>query len=155
MTIGERFWAKVNKTDSCWLWLGSLNSNGRGQLWVNGKSMVAPRLSWTMHRGPIPSGLLVCHKCDNPSCVNPDHLELGDQKKNMQDCADRGRNKAFLLRTKVCINGHEKTPENVFFRISHGYQCRTCMRESNKRWLTRRIAAALASHSKTEGGAKP
>ena len=92
------FWNKVNKTETCWLWTGA--TNGRG---VNGvayglmkipktrKNITAHRMSYTLHNGPITSKQWVLHKCDNPKCVNPDHLFLGDAAANAADMDAKGR----------------------------------------------------------------
>ncbi len=89
----ERFWKHVHKTDSCWLWTASVNDKGYGQLFVGvGKSPLrAHRVSWELHRGLIPIGLLVLHHCDNPPCVRPDHLFLGTYKDSTQDMISKGR----------------------------------------------------------------
>ena len=92
--ITERFWKYVNKTADCWLWTGAktyggygvINSGGR-----DGKIIRAHRLSWELHNGPFPAELDVCHKCDNPSCVRPDHLFLGTAKDNVADMVHKGR----------------------------------------------------------------
>lgn len=87
-----RFWAKVNKTDGCWLWTASTVKFGYGQFGVS-KTIHknTHRLSWEIHHGPIPVGMSVCHSCDVPACVNPDHLFLGTQRDNVLDCIAKGR----------------------------------------------------------------
>jgi len=96
-TLEERFWRHVHKTDSCWLWVGSKNQQGYGNISigrVQGKSrcMLAPRLAWKIANGDIPEGLHVLHSCDNPPCVNPEHLWLGTQTDNNRDMRNKGRN---------------------------------------------------------------
>jgi len=83
--ITDRFWKKVTKTDTCWLWTGSIGNTGYGQLRVNRKTVRAHRVSWELHNSKILSGMCVLHKCDNPPCVNPDHLFLGTHKDNASD----------------------------------------------------------------------
>lgn len=89
----DRFLAKVDVvTESgCWIWMGSLQRNGHGQMFIDGGLSGAHRASWILFVGPIPEGLCVCHKCDVYSCVNPSHLFLGTQKDNMDDMARKGR----------------------------------------------------------------
>jgi hypothetical protein len=90
-----RFWEKVNlsnKTSSdCWEWIGLKSSKGYGVFKVDNENVSTHRYSWILHFGNIPNKLYVCHKCDNPSCVNPNHLFLGTQKDNMQDMSKKGR----------------------------------------------------------------
>src|ERR1039457_5628606 len=81
----ERFWEKVQKSESCWLWTASTFWDGYGQIGLDGKKMRAHRLSYEINIGEIPEGLLVCHSCDNPRCVRPEHLFLGSQADNAQD----------------------------------------------------------------------
>lgn len=92
----ERLLAKITmKMEGCWLWTGATHAFGYGVICVrHGKgNMVAHRAMWIEHNGPIPDGLQVLHKCDNPPCCNPDHLFLGTKKDNMQDMISKGRQK--------------------------------------------------------------
>jgi hypothetical protein len=89
----ERFWAKVQKTDACWIWTGSKNEFGYGTFTRrSGESpRRAHRFAWELVRSAIPKGLSVLHNCDNPACVNPDHLFLGTHRDNMHDMVQKGR----------------------------------------------------------------
>jgi hypothetical protein len=92
ITDEERFWSFVHKSENCWIWTGSKTTcGGYGQISLKGKPFRANRYSWILHNGSIPKGLMVCHRCDNPACVNPYHLFLGDQTKNMQDMISKKR----------------------------------------------------------------
>jgi len=75
----------------CWLWLGSFDDDGYGKGWGDGKSEYAHRRSWKEHKGPILDDLWVLHRCDNPACVNPDHLFLGTHQDNVDDKMHKGR----------------------------------------------------------------
>lgn len=90
--IEDRFWSYVNKTDACWLWTGAIAHNGYGFFVPRGRKMVrAHRFAYELANGPIARGLILCHKCDNPPCVRPDHLFPGTGKDNMQDAVAKGR----------------------------------------------------------------
>lgn len=92
-TTEERFWEKVNKTDSCWLWTAGLSAGRYGNFSTpeHPKGMKAHRYSWELHNGEIPEGMNVLHKCDVTICVRPDHLFLGTQQNNVDDCEAKGR----------------------------------------------------------------
>lgn len=90
----KRFWSKVVKTEGCWMWTAfrmSGKGHGYGQLTYNYKRYLAHRLAWILTFGPIPDGLCVLHKCDNPACINPTHLFLGTQLDNLADMRAKGR----------------------------------------------------------------
>jgi hypothetical protein len=92
----ERFWSKVSKSDGCWTWTGNKGVDDYGQFkyrLADGKYAThrAHRVAFILAVRPLKAGELVLHKCDNPSCVRPDHLEAGDQSKNISDCYARGR----------------------------------------------------------------
>lgn len=91
-TTEERFWTKVEiiPFHECWEWI-ACKRFGYGRFHTNGKSMSAHRISWQIHSGEIPKGLKVLHRCDNTSCVRPDHLFLGTQKDNVDDMCKKGR----------------------------------------------------------------
>lgn len=79
---------------SCVLWPRATDERGRGQIWENGKKMLAHRWAWEKVNGPIPAGKLICHHCDNPGCINPHHLYVGTHADNMRDMRERGRSTA-------------------------------------------------------------
>jgi HNH endonuclease len=91
-TVVQRFWSCVDKTDTCWLWTGTTRDTfGYGALSVNSAFIMAHRLSYELHVGPIPNGLFVLHRCDVPPCVRPDHLFLGTQLDNIRDMIQKNR----------------------------------------------------------------
>lgn len=95
-----RFWSKVNKTKKCWVWVGRIGTHGYGVFSIARKNFRAHRFSYSIIHGDL-NGLSVLHKCDNPACVNPDHLFLGTQNDNIKDMVAKGRNPTSKLTIEV------------------------------------------------------
>lgn len=113
--VEDRFLGKVNKdTESgCWSFTGAIERSGYGRFKLNGKMILAHRLSYELHNGPITEGMVVMHSCDNRKCVNPLHLSVGTQLDNVQDMIKKNRdNKA-----KGSAAGQAKLTENQVIEI--------------------------------------
>lgn len=87
----QRFWSKIDKSGECWVWTAYRLPSGYGQISIKKKLYLASRVSYAIAHGVLPDHLHVCHHCDNPPCVRPDHLWLGTDKDNHQDMIRKGR----------------------------------------------------------------
>ena len=102
--------ALISRPDSCWLWQGMKNQGGYGVVRIDGDQGLAHRAAWRIHHGrDIPSGKSICHTCDNPSCVNPKHLFIGEHADNMKDMAKKGRRAGIGVGS---CNGNSKLNES-------------------------------------------
>lgn len=124
-TEAERFWAKVEKTATCWLWTASGSPAGHGRFFASGRLVQAHRWAYENERGPIPLGLVLDHLCRVPRCVNPGHL---DAVTDLENCRRGISPQSVNGRKTHCVNGHEFTPENTYEQPSRPgtRRCRAC-----------------------------
>src|SRR5689334_2841330 len=134
MGASPGFWSYVEKGPSCWNWKGARTELGYGLISVppHGRMMGAHRVAWALRHGAAPNDMFVCHKCDNPSCVNPDHLFLGTNSDNMRDCVAKGRH-GNQWDGLHCKRGHLLTAENRYTSPSGGTCCAICKKAGRKR----------------------
>lgn len=138
-TLEERFWAKVKKTDSCWLWQGYIHPlTGYGTIQISGKPELVHAVSYKLVGKIIPEGMELDHLCRNRACVNPDHLEPVIHRDNVL----RGINAcAQNARATHCPQGHPYDLFNTYRIPSGGRGCRTCRMEENRKYRMRRLSA--------------
>jgi len=139
MNAYERFMSKVNKTDTCWLWTAYTKQEyGQFSVRINGykKTYRAHRFIYEYFNGPIPEGMLVCHSCDVPACVNPNHLWIGTASENMIDCVNKKRHQHS--KKTHCCRGHLFTINNIYPRLNNGRECRKCREIRRKNYLKKR-----------------
>ena len=115
-----RFWLLVEKTDGCWKWNGAKDTFGYGVIWRDGKTIKAPRFSYELHIGTIPQGMFVCHACDNPECVRPDHLWVGTADDNNKDCVRKGRGKSCAKEQNILHRNPELSPTHLNPELTRG-----------------------------------
>ena len=143
-TVEERFWAKVDKTDGCWLWTGAKTKAGYGNVMWQGRNWVAHRVSYSLLVGPVPEGLDLDHTCHNGDqscagglgcphrcCVNPAHLEPVTRSVNLI----RGKTLIAEQVAKThCPQGHPYDAANTYVTKRGSRQCRICAKASNAQW---------------------
>jgi hypothetical protein len=130
MTSTER-----SPDDLCREWTGALSGpkhHQYGTRSINGKMVKVHRYEWEQHYGPIPEGMKVLHRCDNPKCYRLDHLFLGTQADNVRDMLDKRRGR-WNADDEACHRGHPRTPENTYISPQGERKCRVCGRENARK----------------------
>lgn len=143
-TLFERFHSKwtPHEPSSCWLWTSSNAKFKYGKITLNGRHEMATRVSWMLHYGEMPPKHLdVCHHCDTPACVNPNHLFLGTARDNHMDSVRKGRRPRGYgkdwnkvrdrkeIRKLFCNNGHPLSGENLYISPKGWAGCKECRRQ--------------------------
>lgn len=132
--VETRFLAKVNKTETCWLWTGWIERNGYGRFWLDGRQVGAHRVAHELFVGRIPEGLEIDHLCRVKHCVNPSHLEAVTASENIRRMA--ATRTPYQHLSDSCPNGHPYDDQNMI-ATSTGRACRTCKRDANRAYYER------------------
>lgn len=160
-SLEERLWTKVRRSDDadCWPFTGNRMPRGYGRIVVgsrsqgNRRTLLAHRAAWELTNGPIPDGMAICHKCDNPSCCNPSHLFLGTHLDNMRDASQKNRMPGNPGKKSHCRRGHPLTADNVYVKPNGNRQCLTCKRMKQLQWQ-RNNKAKMAEYNKKYRGSE-
>lgn len=147
----DRFWGYVNRGCGCWLWKASTNSTGYGHIGINGKIHLAHRISYMLANGRYKSSKCILHKCDNPPCVKPSHLYIGDLKDNMRDAFSRkrlsrvgSRNSQAKLNEKIVVEMRKLKGKKSYSNVGKLFGVsKSCADHvlSGRRWAHVKIAA--------------
>ena len=134
-TAHERFEKKIEKTETCWNWVGGISGTGYGNFWLLGKSISAHKFAYLMFKGNIKKGLQIDHLCKNRKCVNPEHLEVVTCRENLM--RGNGFNRVNAEKTH-CPAGHAYDEQNTYYNVvKSGFLrvCRKCraLRENKRR----------------------
>lgn len=167
--IEDRFFERISPepNSGCWLWLGQCDSKGYGRISLGGRhggNTGAHRLSLKIAGVDVPDDMLVCHHCDVPSCVNPDHLFIGTQHDNLVDMVSKGRHvsNGEQLRGKRrngrvwnsekthCKHGHPLNGDNLSIAANGWRRCRACWRMRRTKAITRDRAGRLSLRRMTD-----
>lgn len=152
--LADRFWPNVEKTATCWLWRGPKLRTGYGVFRrSDGSRCTATHIAWELDGRESVVDRFLCHVCDNPACVRPDHLFIGFHLENQRDAFQKGRHAVQRYRAShpFCPNGHAFTPENTGYQMSAGYKsryCRSCMRAKVAKSRHRATGTATLPESK-------
>jgi hypothetical protein len=142
LALYDRLRSRVyTDSNGCWVWFGATNDDGYGLMLLNGVSTRTHVVSYELHVGPVPAGLVIDHLCRNRACANPDHMEPVTRRENTL----RGTGPTAVNAAKTeCDKGHPYTPENTLTRKDGARRCRECNRAYQREWMRNKRAEVSA-----------